>query len=684
LKKVCVERIIVDVIPAEALRERESILSDKKVRLDSRLRGSDNSEGQNWRVRGRTRPTQDWILLFLTSLFVVNSSVSTLAQELRVNEDAIVIIGSNQLPPEAQERLAVARRLITSKQYLSASALLEELYIQNPDNDLVFNLLRTCYLGLQYYGKAEEVSRRFVEKYPDNIVYRLSLAEALAQQKKLDESRTVYQIAERMAVANNFGYYEVFLMSLSEAELYDELIRYTTSARTQTGKPDLYAYQRGLAYEKKHDYAFAAKEYHLALDDTLRTGSQAENRLLSLLEFPDASDATEKALLKELSLSNKVRGLRVLSTWYLKHDKFERAFEMALWQDSVDIGGAGANLHYFMGACQERQLYPQAIRIARYIRSKHLNSPLALETWFAEANASAALGLFDSALICFDTAFAIAPRPDQKSEILYKRGMMHLSYQHNFAKALQIFDSINRIYPTGMGYIFSRVAAPRCLVGLGEYDRALAVCDSTLALRLPDDLKEECSYYRAMTRLGRKEQDSARVALKKLTVDFPRGLFVNDALRLMSILDRSSEEPAILDLYVSAILYRFRGIQDSAAGALNSIATSGNGNVADIATWELAELNFNRNDSTASLTLATEMEEKFPESYYLPFALKLQADILCGSKVSAEKAKVIYRRLLEKYPNYPFIAEVRRRLQEMDEDRRIGLEMSASALFAIR
>ena len=233
-----------------------------------------------------------------------------------------------------------------------------------------------------------------------------------------------------------------------------------------------------------------------------------------------------------------------------------------------------------------------------------------------------------------------------------------------------------------MGYVYSRVATPRCLVGLGLYDLAMASCDSTLAMSLSDDLREEVSYYRAMTRLGRKEHDSAEVALKKLTVDFPRGFYVNDALRLMSILDRSSEEPAILDSYISAILYRFRGKDDSAASALISIAASGNKRVSDIATWELAELNFNRHDSATALTLASEMQGKFPESYYLPYALKLQADIMCGSVATTEQAKATYRLLLEKYPNYPFVAEVRRRLKEMDEELRIGFTNCTSAQFA--
>jgi tetratricopeptide (TPR) repeat protein len=623
-------------------------------------------------------------LLFSLALLTTVCSYSYLsAQELQVNEGATIIIGSSQLPSDAQERVSVARRLMTGKQYLPASALLEELYIQYPDNDLVFNLLRTCYLGLQYFGKAEEVSRRFVEKYPDNIIYRLSLAESLAKQKKTNESRAVYQVASKMAAANNMSYYELFLTSLAESEMYEDLLRYTSDARIQSGNPDLFAYHRGLACEKQHNYTLAAKEYHLALDDTMRTGSQAEGRLLSLLEFPDAAEATENSLLHELTLSNNVRGLRVMSTWYLKHDKFERAFEMALWQDSVDANGVGANLQYFMGACQERKLYPQAIRIARHIRGKHTNSPLVLETWYAEANASAASGLFDSALSCYDTAFTIAPRPEQKSEILFRRGKMYLTYQNDFAGALRIFDSINQSYQSGMGYVYSRVAIPRCFIGLGDYHKALASCDSTLAMRLSEDMKEEVSFYRAMTRIGLKESDSASVALKKLTIDFPRGLYVNDALRLMSILDRSSEEPAILDLYTSAVLYRFRGKDDSAATTLNLIAESGNKQVADIATWELAELNFKRHDSATALSLSTKMEEKFPESYYFPFALKLQADILCGSAATIENAKATYRRLLEKYPNYPFIAEVRRKLKDMDEDRRIGSLETTSAGFCL-
>ena len=59
----------------------------------------------------------------------------------------------------------------------------------------------------------------------------------------------------------------------------------------------------------------------------------------------------------------------------------------------------------------------------------------------------------------------------------------------------------------------------------------------------------------------------------------------------------------------------------------------------------------------------------------------MEADILCGSAATIENAKATYRRLLEKYPNYPFIAEIRRKLKEMDEDRRIGSVENAQASF---
>jgi outer membrane protein assembly factor BamD (BamD/ComL family) len=49
----------------------------------------------------------------------------------------------------------------------------------------------------------------------------------------------------------------------------------------------------------------------------------------------------------------------------------------------------------------------------------------------------------------------------------------------------------------------------------------------------------------------------------------------------------------------------------------------------------------------------------YPDSYYLPFGLKLKADVFLLSAHTKDQALVIYHTLLEQYGFYPFAAEIR-------------------------
>ena len=77
-------------------------------------------------------------------------------------------------------------------------------------------------------------------------------------------------------------------------------------------------------------------------------------------------------------------------------------------------------------------------------------------------------------------------------------------------------------------------------------------------------------------------------------------------------------------------------------------------------------------DSTQVLQTVDRLLKEYPESYYVPYGLNMKADLLLRRVESVEEARTIYRLLLEKYPNYPFTSEVRKKLRELETDVLIG------------
>ena len=101
---------------------------------------------------------------------------------------------------------------------------------------------------------------------------------------------------------------------------------------------------------------------------------------------------------------------------------------------------------------------------------------------------------------------------------------------------------------------------------------------------------------------------------------------------------------------------------------LEKIAQSDNKILADVALYKLSVVNLAEGDSTAVLNNIEELERNFPESYYLPFGLKLKADMLAEKPAKKEEARQLYLYLLKGYPNYPFATEVRQKVREMEAD----------------
>jgi predicted negative regulator of RcsB-dependent stress response len=156
-----------------------------------------------------------------------------------------------------------------------------------------------------------------------------------------------------------------------------------------------------------------------------------------------------------------------------------------------------------------------------------------------------------------------------------------------------------------------------------------------------------------------------------MMTDYPRGFYVNDALQLLLVMDEAGDTPALLGDWSRALEFSERRMPDSLEAQLNRIADNNNPTLADIALYRLAQLSLEQLDSTEAVAYIDTLTARFPESYYMPFGLKLKGDMYLTDPARLEEGREIYRRLLEEYDSYPFASEVRQKLREL-EDRKVG------------
>lgn len=605
------------------------------------------------------------LLLLLSGLFITSAPVAHAEETQKVRVLDVELI-KHTPDSEVEQKVRTARKLIKKKNYEGASALLETLYEQDSENRVVVNLLFICYNRLGYLLKAEALSRRLVERAPENYVNRLRLAEILAKQARLEEAELAYREAVSLIPHNDVARYRTVLQSMIGHGFEAMALTLIDTARARLADSALFALDRGEILERQNDYRQASEEFFAALEDTSsRTASNAEKKLLALLDYPESSAEVEKSLLEQTDVKVNVRAAKILSSFYLKAERFDRAFDFAVIRDSLE-GQEGSSVLNFMRSSRERKLYHQLARMAEHVLNSYDNHPIIGETYFLYGNALVQLGRFDDAIAAYDTIFATFPRVQDKAEALYRIGNIYLNHLNDCPRALIFFDSVISHYNAGLGFLNAKLAVPYCYLRQGILNEAGSAFENLLTRRLDEDAKEAVEYNLALILFFEKQFDSSVVAFRKLLVDYPRGFYVNDALQLLLLLEEAKGAPKLLYDFSNALLFEQMRLPDSTATKLLLIVNNSNRALADVALYKLAMLSLSWADSLAAIEFIEQLAEEFPESYYLPYGMKAKADIYLARPDGEKQARSIYRRLLEEYPNYPFISDVRKTMRQLE------------------
>jgi len=577
------------------------------------------------------------------------------------------------LVSDADQKLKAARKLIQTERYQEAADLLESLYEADPENPLLQNLLMTCYDQLRRDDRTEEIVRRFLERDPGSFGYRMRLAELLARQGRRDEALEEYRQAASLIPPADLGRHLLVVQSLMDSGMDDDALAYVDQARRALGDSLAFALERGSLLERHRRYSEATREYlPLLQQDTTPEAGVAEKRLMALLEYGESSTLVEPALAAIAGNSAAgLRTMRLLADYYLKAGRFREAFAYTLRQDSLQER-SGLPLMVYIRSCRERRAWGEVAAAATYVLERYPGSKFETDASLECAAALAQLGRAHEAIEVYRRLHDNSPHPQLKTDALFGIGAVYYNNLGDIDSALVYFDSIVSAYPRGRNYLGARLIRPRCYLRQGRLDKARSDLTDVASGRLYDEAREEVGYFLGLTDFFARRYDSAQALFRKLTVDFPKGLYVNDALEMLMLFGRASGSTAVLDDYSSAALMKFRGRLDSARQMLVAVTENDDKALADVALFELAELELQRSDTTAALDVIDRLDQRYAESYYRPLALRMKADLLASRPTGLDEARRIYRYLLENCSEYPFAGEVRERLRRLETPPPVG------------
>lgn len=552
-----------------------------------------------------------------------------------------------------------AQRLMQIGDYARAADLLEATLEKSPPTPMLLQLLTTCYEQSKNYSKLILfLQHRLSVEPPGFAIYRdLGRAYLLsgspdsaapylykAVENAQDKERAYSAIAD---IFYKFGQYGM------EQSLID-------SARIVTGNPDFLADHMGDALAAQRDFGAAAMEYLAYMDKDSAAAATAEEQLISLMRYPESADTVMAVLAGQIAIRKESKRLQnIYGQLLMEQDRFDDAFDYFRGRDSLQEG-TGSDILYFMHECNRRKKYDYTLEAGNYFASYHERSPLKNSVEFVTAEADIALGRYDDALASYQAIAADFIRPAHRAEANLDIGLLYKDHLGDLSKAKDYLNEVMRSVPGGPFAIQAQQALADIAIQEHNLDLAESLDSSLMELELPPDVAEQTEFAMAEISLFKGDFKDAATRFRQIISRYPRGFYVNDAIQYSMIISETLDDaPSQIDLFSSAEYFRYVKKTDSLEFYLTKICRVGIPSLAPISYVHLAELYRNQNQYQAATDAVDSLQAQYPDSYYLPYGLKLKADIYMQSSDTKEQALEMYRNLLEKYPTYPFTAEIR-------------------------
>ena len=596
----------------------------------------------------------------LTCLLTVSGAGLSAQDSTQPGQIQIEVIPLQEMPDRPmREGIDRVQRLMQLGRYAQAADLLESMAAKWPDDISLKELLAVCYEQSKNYQKLILFYRqRLATESPGYLLYR-GAGEAYLMAGYPDSAHTFFYQALSAGRTNEraVGFIADIYYRFGQ---YKPGLDFIDSARTLMRTPHLLADKRGDALAAQKRFGEAALEYLSFMEQDTLTAREGEDKLIALMRFPESADTVMAVVSDRIKTrSDKGRLLSIYGQLLMEQKRFDDAFAFFRGRDSID-GNRGNNLIFFMQECNKRGQYAFTATAGAYILANSPQSPMMNNVHFALAEAYTATGRYEEALEEYRAVAADYVRPAHRAEANLDIGLLYKDYLADFPQAKSYLENVVKTVPGGRYDLEARMALADIAVKEREFDSAASLYQSVLEREIAEDIAERIEFSLAEIFLFKRDYQGAMTRFRQIIGRYPKGFYINDAIQYTLIIGETlSDAPSQIDLYASAEFFRYSGRADSLEYYLTRICRIDVPSLAPVSYLHLARLYFDEKRFAEALAASDSLASRYPESYYLPYGMKLKADIYLLTPQTREQALTIYRDLLEKYATYPFAAEIR-------------------------
>ncbi len=573
---------------------------------------------------------------------------------------------------ENEARLKLALQKVSSHvangRYDKALILLTELDREYPDDLSVLSLTSKVYIYSKDFEKAASAIEKMEKLSGRTVDVLLQYGHLYLRMGELSDAAKQFDMCLKNSPRKESVTHRISGVYRANG-LYDEAIGTYLKGRERQGDKYLFAEQLGRLYEVRRDYPAAAREYYMfTVSDTLNM-ERGHRLLRRLVDSVDDDEDMELLKAEFVALSKAHPSDHIPRKYYadllIRQNDLREAYQVYREVDELRHE-EGRYLVFFARRCLEREDYPLAVETCRFVLDQYPGKPGVIQARYVLSAAYSNMGHGDSAISVLHQIAENSPDGREIIEARFAIGRLYLESMNEPDSALVYFGSVTDDPRTLIWHHLAMLWMGDCYIALDDFETADSLYDLVQMDKLSEEGQERLIWRKAQSKFFSHNYDEAKRLYAQLTVRFRKGLYVNDCLRKILMIDEIVGFDRIdLDSYADSEHMILTGRYDSAAVLLTGISSKEGALLADISTFRLGELQLLLGDSLVAVETFKRILDDFTDSFYRAESLRYIADIQfeSGDLAVSESA---YRRLLTEFDNLILQEHARKRLKEME------------------
>ena len=576
--------------------------------------------------------------------------------------------------------LIAARQFENSDRYDEALAIYQKLWEGNPNNITYYNGLKNNSLRSGRFDIGIDAVKRMMNISKSHS-YQADLGEIIYKSGDKDKALSIWnQMIE--AHVKERDVYSVVANSMITNNLIQEAIDVYESGREQFKEESYFIIELANLYSMGFQYRKATLAYLELLSKDSDKYSFVESQLLRLGQHIEEYEPIIDILKKESSKNkDTIYQYKLLASLYIRSSNYQKAFETFSYIDELSSkhqtdDGSGDSLLDFAKLALRDKEYDFAIKAYTAYLSKHPQQDAQLEAYMGLAESYHVQGNFIKSIDYYSQIIREFGNHSLAQTASLHIGTIYLSDLFDYEKAKASFDQIINKVPRSPLYHLASFHRGECDIKEGNLASGTRWLETILnASGASDESKEKALFYLAKISFWKGDFPDAIKKLNTISdtqismrIGDRRGLWVNDALELLFLLEESHQDPEVLRTLAESDLLHYQNKMEQAHDRLYESAQNYRSSDSyDDIVFRMGELNFLMKRYEQALKNFSALIVEKPQSRYCDEARNYMAQIYFPYLNDKERALKEYEKLLLDYPQSLLVEEVRQTIRELED-----------------